>query len=449
MAALRTVQTLVQFKSPKIPEDSQSPLISEIPRRNVGRLPSLGNTDRLTQRLDEVFLALDNIRAEQSREKETQRKIRERDQNAVNAKLVFLGTQLNSLNERVERLETSDVFCRFNELAEDFYGLHPRLKKLEDSDVKIEGVYARLAKVEADVADKSRNEPLMKAYGMINLLNQRCDEADQKSELRKKTLDDVMDALHRKVGDLEANMKKFVRTAEEIKKSVAGFDIEPRMSALNATSDATIKRIDIIEQRLNNATSQNMESKGAVPKNSVPESKETIPKRLDSKASGVSLQIKPVVLSNGETNRCLLQFRDEMKRLMTCTWTEKISADPVLTAEGYITDGPTLEKYYADDSRSPFTSNYVNKTIIRSTMLTDLSKSTIENKDTNDEAALKMFYNNVRRWFLPLLGELECRIYLRTDGSLGGWESKGLWLGESNQFRGMYRLVKANAEFAD
>ena len=74
MAALRTVQTLVQFKSPKIPEDSQSPLISEIPRRNVGRLPSLGNTDRLTQRLDEVFLTLENIRAEQSREKETQRK---------------------------------------------------------------------------------------------------------------------------------------------------------------------------------------------------------------------------------------------------------------------------------------------------------------------------------------------------------------------------------------
>ena len=425
MAALRTVQTLVQFKSPKIPEDSQGPLISEIPRRNVGRLPSLGNTDRLTQRLDEVFLTLENIRAEQSREKETQRKIRERDQNAVNAKLVSLGTQLNSLNERVERLETSDVFCRFNELAEDFYGLHPRLKKLEDSDVKIEGVYARLAKVEADVADKSRNEPLMKAYGMINLLNQRCDKADQKSELRKKTLDDVMDALHRKVGDLEANMKKFVRTAEEIKKSVAGFDIEARMSALNATNDATIQRIVILEQRLNN-------------ENIVSESKNFS-------------QAKKAVQSSGESTGCLLQFRDEMKRLMECTWVKKISKDPVCTIEGYITDGPMLENFHKQDSRSPFTGNFVKKTVIRSPVLQSLSNLTIENKETTDVATLKMFYNNVRRLFHSVLDVDEFSIYLGHDGSLicNGFKSQGLWLVQTRQLRDILHLVKANAEFAD
>ena len=118
MASLRTIRTLKILTLPLIPDASQSPesprdpliseTISELPtivRRNVGRLPSLdnSNTDRLTQQLGEVFLALENIRAEQSREKEFQKQIRERDQNAVIAKLVSLGTQLNSLNERVKQ----------------------------------------------------------------------------------------------------------------------------------------------------------------------------------------------------------------------------------------------------------------------------------------------------------------------------------------------------------
>lgn len=477
-------------------EDTETRAPSAVESRRATKLPPLsGQTARdedLARRLEEVYSAMQTMRAEREREKAAESQVHERNQEAVNAKLSTIGnaltslnTQLTSLSARVQRLEDSSVFQRFDELAGSFYGLYSGLDaKFKESSERTEALYARLGKIEADAAEKSRGgssaESLAKAHGLISQLQNRCDETDrtfrtalerQSSEanrnmelqagLFRRALDDfhggleakigilskrcdeadqsapktlcsglqilnqAVSELHSKVDGLETKMKDVVQhTAECIKENAS--NIDSRLGTLDTAVDSMKKRIDALENE-----------RGPT------KCTRTLALITSSSSRAIS---NPAVVSSEQG--LLVTFREEMIRLMTCKWLGQIPENPVCTVEGYITDEIRLAYYFKTNLRSPFTGEHVDTRFMRSPMLDSLSALTLQYQDTTDQDALKVFYNKVREWFAPVIRSNVFSPVLHSNGRYSELEL-GFTAYYSRTIDKMLSLVKAYSKFAE
>ncbi len=117
------------------------------------------------------------------------------------------------------------------------------------------------------------------------------------------------------------------------------------------------------------------------------------------------------------------EFRDEMKRLLTCKWLNRISENPVCTVEGYVTDGSMLKRYHERTTKSPFTGRMVESTGYECQALTELSRLTIEaasvEEDDHDDAQLRTFYAKVKALLVcPVSGDVLLKAVLLSTGRL-------------------------------
>ena len=177
-------------------------------------------------------------------------------------------------------------------------------------------------------------------------------------------------------------------------------------------------------------------------------------------------QVKKNGVQTAAGSARLKEFRDEMKRLLTCEWLDSISENPVCTVEGYVTDGSMLRRYHEGTTKSPFSGKVVESTGYECQALTELSRLTIEAaavEDDLDDAQLRTFYARVKALLVcPVSGDVLLKAVLLSTGHLycsdhffswdrtcpvtgRPWDGVYVW---SRTIADICKLVRANRDFA-